>query len=110
MSECFQALGVDAIYARMCLNQRCFRARVSPKPWRPAIGTHLRPRPGVWPVNPARLPERARWIEAYEQAARGHASCRLAETFGSRAVGPNAQAVQALHDGLCQATGNLPLA
>jgi hypothetical protein len=110
VSECFQALGVDRIYARMCLNQRCFRARVSPKPWRIGIGTHLRPRPGVSPVDPARLPERARWIEAYEQAARGHASCRFVETFESRAGDPNAQAVQALHDELCRATGSLPIA
>lgn len=30
----FAALDADPVYQQMCLNQRCFRARVSPKPWR----------------------------------------------------------------------------
>jgi hypothetical protein len=33
----FEAIQGDPVYTRMCVNQRCFRARVSPKPWR--IGT-----------------------------------------------------------------------
>ncbi|HET7867922.1 MAG TPA: hypothetical protein VFL86_26250, partial [Burkholderiaceae bacterium] len=43
VAECFRAVGADPVYVRMCLNQRCFRARVSPKPWRIGIGTHIRP-------------------------------------------------------------------
>ena len=39
VQEFFQTLGVDPIFARMCLRQQCFRARVSPKPWRIGIGT-----------------------------------------------------------------------
>src|SRR5262249_4384448 len=50
--ECFAALGADPIYARMCLNQRCFRARVSPKPWRVGVSEHIPPRSGAWPVSP----------------------------------------------------------
>jgi hypothetical protein len=110
VADCFHALGVDPIYARMCLNQHCFRARVSPKPWRIGIPGHMRPRPGVWPVNPERLPERNRWIEAYEQVARNHASCRFIETVGSEVVAPEAQAVQVLHDELCKAMGESPIA
>jgi hypothetical protein len=110
VADCFHALGVDPIYARMCHNQHCFRARVSPKPWRIGIPGHMRPRPGVWPVNPERLPERNRWIEAYEHVARNHASCRFIEAVGSDVVAPEAQAVQVLHDELCQATGASPIA
>ncbi len=110
VARCFKALGADPVYARMCLRQRCFRARVSPKPWRIGIGQHIRPRPGVWPVDPAKLPERARWIEAYEKAARSHASCRFVAALGSPHADPAAQAVQALHDALCQADSRLPLA
>jgi hypothetical protein len=32
VADCFHALGVDPIYARMCLNQHCFRARAAPSP------------------------------------------------------------------------------
>jgi hypothetical protein len=111
VAECFRAVGADPVYVRMCRNQRCFRARVSPKPWRIGIGTHIRPRPGVWPVRPERRPERARWVEAYESSARGYASCRLLETLGgSAAVHPSARAVQLLHDELCQAHTMLPMA
>jgi hypothetical protein len=110
VADCFRALGADPIYARMCLNQHCFRARVSPKPWRIGIAAHMRPSPGVWPVKPERLPERNRWIEAYERAARDYAACRFVEDVGSGAVAPEAQAVQVLHDELCQATGVAPIA
>lgn len=110
VAECFKALGADPVYVRMCLNQRCFRARVSPKPWRIGIAGHIRPRPGVWPVDPARLPERRRWIEEYERVAQAHASCRYVETLGSKTVHPAAQAVQRLHDRLCRAEQDLPIA
>lgn len=111
VAECFRAVGADPVYVRMCLNQRCFRARVSPKPWRIGVGTHIRPRPGVWPVRPERRPERTRWIEAYEASARGYASCRLLETLGHGGqVHPSARAVQVLHDEMCQANTMLPMA
>lgn len=110
VADCFRALGADPIYARMCLNQDCFRARVSPKPWRIGIAAHLRPRPGVWPVNPQRLPDRQRWIEAYEQAAGAYAACHFIEAVGSGAAVVATRAVQALHDELCRAASALPLA
>lgn len=109
--ECFAALGVDPLYARMCANQRCFRARLSPKPWRVGIGARLRPRPGVWPVNPERLPERQRWVQEYEQASRGHAACRYVGSLGSTSAAcGEALAVQRLHDEGCQALRDLPIA
>lgn len=35
------ALGVDPVYQRMCHLQKCFRARLTPKPWRIAIGATI---------------------------------------------------------------------
>jgi len=110
VADCFSALGVDRVYARMCLNQHCFRARLSAKPWRIGVGERLRPRPGVWPINPERLPERLAWVERYEAAARGYAACRFLEALGSSTVDPAARAVQELHDEQCGALGSLPLA
>ena len=86
VAEMFQALGADTIYARMCLNQKCFRARVSGKPWRMGLNEHIRPRPGVWPVAPERMPDRLRWIEKYEQAAQGFSACRFVESLGAKTV------------------------
>ncbi|RYF68154.1 MAG: hypothetical protein EOO22_18220, partial [Comamonadaceae bacterium] len=45
--DAFKQLGVDDVYGRMCVNQNCFRARLTAKPWRIGIDEHLRPQPGV---------------------------------------------------------------
>lgn len=110
VQRCFTALNTDPIYQQMCRNQRCFRARVSPKPWRIGIAGHLRPRPGVWPVAADRLPERQRWLADYDARARQFAACRLVEVLGSKHTHPDALAVQRLHDELCRATSQLQLA
>jgi hypothetical protein len=110
VAECFDALDTDPIYVRMCLNQQCFRARVSPKPWRIGIGRHLRPRPGVWPVAPEHMPMRVGWITEYEAAARGFAASEWIESIGSGITHPEVRIVQELHDEFCGATRRLPLA
>lgn len=110
VAECFQALATDPVYAAMCVNQHCFRARVSAKPWRIGIGDHISPRPGTWPVSPERLPQRRAWLERYDRAAAGFAACRFIESIGKGASDPAAQAVQQLHDELCQAHARLPIA
>jgi hypothetical protein len=110
VAECFEKLGADPIYARMCFNQGCFRARVSAKPWRIGMHDHIRPRTGAWPVAPEHQAIRSAWIESYEQAARNHSSCRFLESIGSRVEHPSARTVQALHDELCRANTPLPSA
>jgi hypothetical protein len=110
VAECFRALGTDPIFARMCLNQRCFRARVSPKPWRIGIAGHMRPRPGVWPVSEQGMPRRLAWIAAYEAAAQSFSACRFVESLGSGIVDPEVRRVMELHDELCRAQSQLPMA
>ncbi len=110
VAECFKALATDPVYVAMCLNQHCFRARVSAKPWRAGIAGRLKPRPGVWPISPERMPERRAWLERYDQAAAGFAACRFIESIGNGVSVPAARAVQELHDELCQARSKLPIA
>lgn len=107
--ECFDALGVDKLYARMCLKQKCFRARVSAKPWRAGV-TRVRPRPGLWPLTPAGAAKRAAWVAEYDTACAGFASCRYLDTLGRGGVCPAARPVLELHDRLCKANTTLPLA
>jgi len=83
VQDFFEAVGVDPIYARMCLNQNCFRARLTAKPWRIGIPDHLRPRPGVWPIRPEAMGLREAWLSRYERAAEGFAACRHEETLGT---------------------------
>jgi hypothetical protein len=110
VAECFRELAADQVYVSMCLNQHCFRARVSAKPWRIGIEAHLRPRPGVWPVSPERLPERRAWLEHYDRTAAGFAACRFIESVGNGVSNPAALAVKQLHDELCKAHTTLPIA
>ncbi|MBI1891851.1 MAG: hypothetical protein HYS18_14485 [Burkholderiales bacterium] len=110
VSEFFKALGTDPIYVSMCMNQQCFRARVSAKPWRIGIESHLRPRPGVWPVAPEHLPIRTSWIDDYEKTASSYAACTFLETVGNGAVHLDVRPVLELHDELCAATSKRPIA
>jgi len=107
----FKALGSDPVYMQMCQRQKCFRARVSPKPWRIGIAQHMRPNPGVWPVRPEHMAMRTAWVAEYEKVAEKFASCRYLETFGSgNAAHAKAAAVCELHDRLSQALSNREIA
>lgn len=110
VADCFAALSADPDYVRMCKNQKCFRARIKPKPWRIGISAHMRPRPGVWPVAPERLPVRQQWIEKYEAAAEGYAACRFIKTIGTTLSDPVAEKVQIIHDEICKANQELRMA
>jgi hypothetical protein len=101
--ECFDALGVDKLYARMCANQRCFRARLTAKPWRIGLAEHLKPRPGVWPVGSEHLARRRQWVDTYESRATGFAACAYVETLGRGRVDADADRVRELHDELSNA-------
>lgn len=110
VAEFFAALGTDPMYQRMCLNQRCFRARVSAKPWRIGMESHLKPRPGVWPIHPDKIPQRREWVDKYEQLAVPFAACEFLEELGSGVDHPKTSEVRSLHDQLCRVGNQLPLA
>lgn len=110
VSDAFKELGSDPVYGRMCVKQQCFRARVSPKPWRIGITDHLRPRPGTWPVKEAQMPVRNAWIARYEAAAGAFASCVWIESLGSGVTHPDVLPVQVWHDELSRAGSQLPIA
>ena len=106
--ELFRSLGADRAYAMMCELQACFRARVSAKPWR--IGVESMPARGVWPVAAERRPQRDEWLGRYEEQAQRYAACRFVEEIGSGRVHPRCAAVQRMHDEMCRARSQLPLA
>lgn len=109
-AACFAALGADPVYVRMCRNQQCFRARLSGKPWRMGISTHMRPRPGVWPVRAEQMPKREEWTRHYDQVANEYAACRYLETLGNPHIAFDIAPVVELHDRACRAQTELPLA
>ncbi len=98
VKQFFEAVGTDPVYVQMCTNQKCFRARLTAKPWRIGISQHMRPRPGTWPVHPDRLPFRQQWVEHYEKVAAGFAACRFTESLGSGLIHDDLRGVVELHD------------
>lgn len=110
VTEFFNALGVDPVYATMCRNQQCFRARVSPKPWRMGMSRHMRPRPGVWPIKAEHMETRNSWIREYEAAATQFASCKFIEALGNGFTDTKAAHVRDLHDRMSQALSGREIA
>jgi hypothetical protein len=94
----------DPQYVRLCRVQKCFRARVSPKPWR----CDCRRPPTRYPWDSAAQESAYReWELEYHERTRGFAACELIGTFGERTVHPRIQRVIELHDGLACVGGIL---
>jgi hypothetical protein len=107
----FSALHADHLYTVMCKVQHCFRARLTPKPWRIGIDQRIRPPVAAWSAEQAMLPERLAWIAGYEQRSSGYAACRYLRSLGDTTrIDPKAEHVRALHDAMAGAGSDLPLA
>lgn len=98
VAEFFAAVGVDVVYADMCRNQQCFRARLSAKPWRIDMGQQFKTRPAAWPAKLERQQERAAWLHHYDSQARSFAACRFERTLGQGVIDPSVMPVVHLHD------------
>jgi hypothetical protein len=92
----------DPLYMQLCINQRCFRARISPKPWRIGMNQAL-PSGGTWPIKAERLPPRNAWVQQYEKKSSRYASCHYIERLGAEQTLAEAEQVQRLHDEYCRA-------
>ena len=104
VQEFFEALETDPLYVLMCTRQNCFRARVSPKPWRVlANDVEQKLNQGVWPVGKNLLAERKAWVEAYDSAANSFASCHFIEEVGSGLVNEACEKLRQVHDKYCKA-------
>jgi len=105
--DLMKATGTDPFFIRLCLAQKSFRARLTPKPWR----MDLKPPPGEYPRDREMQDRFEEWLAEYEEASTRYATCKYLETVGGAmvdsAVGED---LVALHDRLSRATEPLPLA
>ena len=105
--ELLEAAGSDPLYVRLCQTQGCFRARLTPKPWR--CGFHAQRI--AWPhADESQRLAYERWQEVYERLQAGFATCRLVETLGPRDIHPALISLVELHDRFTRCDTNLPLA
>lgn len=107
VQELMQATGTDPSFSQLCLAQRSFRARLTPKPWRCGLPAP----PGEFPRTDSDLRERfALWLANYQKVTARRATCRYLETIGSGTARGDARIVQELHDTATRADAALPLA
>ncbi len=102
-----QTLGSDSLYIQLCRSQNCFRARLTPKPWR--IG--MSKPPALFPFNsPEDKALYDAWYAGYVEKAKNFKVCTHLETLGHGSIHPNHVAPIEIHDRLCCDNQDLPLA
>jgi hypothetical protein len=88
-------LGSDPLYRRLTEKQQCFRARLTPKPWRCDCLTP----PYRYPWNDENEKRQYRqWEDQYRQKCRGYKACELIEEFGRTSDNKEIDAIIRLHD------------
>jgi hypothetical protein len=93
--DILQDLKSDPLYVRLCQAQECFRARLTPKPWRCGITG----RPPRYPWADIALEALSRqWEQQYDAASASYAVCRLLKRIGPAEVHPDIEPVLSLHD------------
>ncbi len=97
----------DPLYIRLCQAQECFRARLTPKPWR--CGMEQPPAGYPWDT-PQDENYYRQWQQQYEQTISQYTACRLLTQFGPGNVHPDLEPVLKLHDQLACSVNDLKLA
>ena len=98
-SEVMNALGADPMYIRLCRSQNCFRARLSPKPWRVGVQSAFFRHP--W-VGTAKESAARDWLAHYQKACSQARTCQHLADVGNGRIPQEFQSLVALHD---EATG-----
>jgi hypothetical protein len=105
VQQVFEALGADPLYRKLCANQQCFRARLTPKPWR--CGYHAPQK--RWPFASADAEaEYNNWERQYLQRCGEWGTCELLEDHGT--AHPGLAPLVEFHDAATRVGSGLPLA
>ena len=103
-----KTLHSDELYMRLCRVQKCFRARLTPKPWR--VGVPSPPFQRAWGGPGQPNPGYDSWLENYENMSKSYQTCHFMEKIGLEAPDPAIKEVVRVHDEACGADGDRPLA
>jgi len=95
VNEVFKALHVDPLYMKLCEYQTCFRARLTPKPWRigmPRPETRF-PRSDITAIADFKL-----WLKRYDESSENKTAVKLLKKFGVHHIDPDVLKVLDVHD------------
>jgi len=98
-----RAFFTDWTYQHLCEKQNCYRARLTPKPWRVGVK-----RPKI--IFPFRTPKEDiihnDWVENYHRVSENYSACRFMKQYGKLDTTKEIN----YHDKFCKAFSSLPLA
>jgi hypothetical protein len=105
--DLFEHLGADPLYRKLCQTQKCFRARLTPKPYR----CEIRNPPDGWPWPDQKSHDRYKaWENKYSTAAKTFATCELITSMGNPQTHASINPIIAVHDQMTRVGTKLPLA
>lgn len=94
-NDLLKTLGSDRLYVSLCKTQDCYRARLTPKPWR----CNFHGPPTKFPFRSAAEGQEFRdWLREYDSARVEFATCALIGDFGSSYRDPVVEKIIQLHD------------
>ncbi len=94
-TDILAAFGSDPLYIRLCSVQECFRARLTPKPWR--IGAPRPPARYPWASSEHERRHRE-WVRDYEEASARFTTCEFLTAIGPQRIAPEIEPIVELHD------------
>jgi hypothetical protein len=100
-------LGSDPKYVQLTKAQECFRARLTPKPWRCGVS---RPNSEYPREDPVLAEQHGNWLRSYAAAIQPYATCHFVTAVGRGRPCEPAERLTRLHDDATRATSSLPLA
>jgi hypothetical protein len=93
--QTLRAFGSDPMYVKLCETQRCFRARLTPKPWRFGLERPVYRFPFVTDLQRQYLDD---WVVRYDAGRKGYATCEEIATIGSDFMPSDVRRVLDYHD------------
>jgi len=93
--DILQQLNSDELYVRLCRSQKCFRARLTPKPWRMdcAKAPYRYPR-----TEEHQQQSHEEWVNSYNRKAANFSVCNSVEGFMSNETSETANTILKVHD------------
>ncbi len=103
-----QYFEADPLYARLCLSQKCFRARLTPKFFR--LDVPMPKPPYQYPYPQDKLVEVKQWKIEYQKHSANFATCQFLGQYGNDTVYPEFVKLMDLHDQMSRVNEGLALA
>jgi len=94
-SQWLESLNSDKLYNRLCEQQQCYRARLTPKPWR--LPDFKSPKYYLKAKDSDEY-ELVAWLNEYLEKSKSYAVCQLVASYGDGVTTSEAELVVKIHD------------